>query len=149
VSTNVRQALHNAITSASSITSLLTDGANGVYLAGRVSPSTPTPCIGIRHVGRSGGPRRLPFFIDTYFIYVYDDAPAAQAISVVNIDNIIGALRQEVHGASLTVDANEERVFQCYMENLDSPDMWDELLEKTYKFVRVRIEGVYLYDYRS
>lgn len=149
MATNVRQALHNAITSASSITSLLADGANGVYLAGRVSPSTSTPCIGIRHVGRSGGPRRLPFFIDTYFIYVYDEAPAAQAVSVVNIDSIIGALRPVVHGASLSVDTNQERVLECYMEGLDSPDMWDELLEKNYKFVRVRIEGVYLYDYRS
>jgi hypothetical protein len=74
---------------------------------------------------------------------------AAQAASVVNIDKIIGALRSVVHGASLSVDADSERVFDCYMEGLDSPDMWDELLEKVYKFVRVRIEGVYLYDYRS
>ena len=149
MSTNVRQALHNAITTASSVTSLLVDGANGVYLAGRVSPSTRMPCIGIRHAGRSGGPRRLPNFIDTYFLYVYDRAPAAQAVSFVNIDSIMGALRQVVHGASLTVDTHQERVFECHMEGLDSPDMWDEQLEMVYKFVRVRIEGIYLYDYRS
>jgi len=149
MSTNVRQALHNVITSASSVTSLLADGANSVYLAGRVSPSTPTPCIGIKFAGRSGGVRNHPNFIDTFFIYVYDDAPAAQAISVVNIDNILGVLRPAVHGASLPVDANQERVFECKLEGLDSPDMWDELLEKNYNFIRVRIDGVKLYDYRS
>lgn len=149
MSTNIRQALHDLVTSASSVTSLLTDGANGVHLAGRVSPSTATPCIGIKFIGRSGGSRRLPFFIDTYFIYIYDKVPAAQAVSVVNIDNIKGALRQVVHGASLSVDSYNERAIECHMENLDSPDMWDEILEKVYCFIRVRIEGVYLYDYRS
>ena len=149
MSTNVRQALHNAITTASSVTSLLADGANGVYLAGRVSSSTPTPCIGVKFAGRSGGTRNHPNFIDTFFVYVYDDAPAAQAVSVVNIDNILGVLRPVLHGASLSVDANQERVFECKLAGLDSPDMWDETLEKVYIYVRVRIDGVKLYDYRS
>jgi hypothetical protein len=149
MATNIRQALHNTVKTASSITSLLPNGADSVLLAGNVSPSTPNPCIGIKFVGRSGGPRRLPFFIDTYFIYVYDGVRAAQAVSVINIDNIKGVLRPVVHGASLSVDSYSERVLECYMEGLDSPDMWDELLDKTYSFIRVRIEGVYLYDYRS
>jgi hypothetical protein len=152
MTTNIRQGLHNVVSTASSVTSKLANGASSVHLAGRVSPSTPKPCIGIRFVGRSGGSRRLPFFIDTYFIYVYDTAPSAQAVQVINIDSIVGALRQEIHGvsrASLAVDANEERVLECHMEGLDSPDLWDPTLEANYRFIRVRIEGVYLYDYRS
>lgn len=144
----VRQALHTVLRGASSVTTLLANGADSIIGWGNLSPKTPSPCVVIRDAGRFGGARKLPNFDQLFHIMVYDNAPSAQAASFVNIDAILEEIREVVNGVSLTI-TTQERAYTCFIDNLDSPDQYDVVLGRPYKWLRVRIPSVYLKDYRS
>jgi hypothetical protein len=79
---------------------------------------------------------------------VYGEGVAAQMGGSYNIDRIMNELRSGLNGASLILVGQEEQVFLCHLDNYGSPDQFDYILEKPYRYLTVRIQGAYTHDYR-
>lgn len=100
---------------------------------------SPSPCIALEMGPESGRVGDLPFTAQTFNVYCYARTPAASMSDFTVIDKILKAVRDVLHGASLTLDGQGKVAFDCAWDNYSSGDNYDERRRAFYRYERYRV----------
>jgi len=129
----LRQSFMSKISNASSIITLLPSGAAGVLVAGRVTSTTPTPCIAVRRLPISTPLSRRPYYDILMEVRVYDRPEARNAVDWNKLEGVLDACRLVLDGATDITAASENTfVSQVVWTNERSSDLFDPLAQMPY-----------------
>lgn len=138
--TTLRRAIFTTIQSSASITGLLSSGVSGVLLAGRVGTNSPSPCVALEMGPERGRVRNLPHTDASFNIYAYQRNPSASTVDYTVIDTLLNAVRDVLHGASLTISGvGRVQIENCAWDNYRSGDHFDERRRAGYRYDRYRV----------
>ena len=139
MATTLRQAVFEKIKSFSDVLALLSGGSSAVLLSGRVGSSSPALVVALEMGMERGRVSSLPFTEAEFNVYAYQRCESASSADFTVIDTLLNTIRDNLHGASLTISGVGRVVLQCAWDNFRSPDRFDERRRAAYRSDRYRV----------